>query len=178
MDITETVHCKSRQEWREWLQANHDQKTEIWLLSSNTKEVSYLESVEEALCFGWIDGIHKRRDAHTTAQRFTPRRKNSHWTELNKERVRRLIAEGLMTEAGTKTLPDLDVSKFSIAPDIVATLQADEQVWANFQQFPDVYQRIRIGYIEEMRKQPKEFATRLENFISKTRANKLFGTLR
>ncbi len=177
MDITETVLCKDRQEWRNWLQNNHNKKTEIWLLSPNKKTLSYLESVEEGLCFGWIDGIQKRRDEHTTAQRFTPRRKGSNWTELNKERARRLIAQGLMTEAGYATLPDLDIKNFTIADDIQNALKEDAEVWENFQNFPAVYQRIRIGYIEEMRKQPEVFATRLGNFISKTRANKLFGSL-
>jgi uncharacterized protein YdeI (YjbR/CyaY-like superfamily) len=133
--------------------------------------------VEEALCFGWIDGIAKKLDEERLAQRFTPRRPKSHWTELNKERARRLIAAGLMTEAGRAVLPDLDIAAFRIPADILAALQADPQVWANFQQFPGVYQRIRISYIDEVRKQPQVFAQRLENFIRKTRQGVQFGTM-
>lgn len=181
MEITETFYAADRATWRAWLVANHARKTEIWLVSfvpaASLPSVSYLDSVLEALCFGWIDGIGKKMDATRRAQRFTPRRKNSHWTELNKERARRLIAARLMTEAGYAVLPDLRLEAFQIAPDILAALQADSQVWANFQAFPDVYQRIRVGYIEEMRKQPDVFATRLNNFIAKTRQNKQFGTL-
>ena len=134
-------------------------------------------AVEEALCFGWIDGIAKRLDAERSAQRFTPRRARSHWTELNKERARRLIAAGLMTDAGRAVLPDLDVASFRIADDILAALQADPEVWGHFQRFPGAYQRIRIGYIEEMRRQPDIFHQRLEHFLRKTRQGTMFGTL-
>jgi uncharacterized protein YdeI (YjbR/CyaY-like superfamily) len=176
MDIAETLEVSSRAEWRSWLQANHASKTEIWLVSKKSgPAVTYKESVFEALCFGWIDGIGKTIDADRSAQRFTPRRPKGNWTELNKERARRLIAEGLMTDAGRAVLPDLSLEAFTIAPDIIETLQADETVWSNFEAFPDLYKRIRIGYIEEMRKQPAEFTKRLENFVKQTSLNKMFG---
>lgn len=179
--ITETFYAADRAEWRRWLEENHATAKEIWLIfpsaASGKPRIPYLHTVEEALCFGWIDGIAKRLDAENTAQRFTPRRTKSNWTELNKERARRLIAAGKMTEAGYAVLPDLSVESFQIAPDILAALQADPQVWEHFQNFTPLYQRIRIGYLEEMRKQPAEFKTRLENFIRKTHENKTFGTL-
>ncbi len=140
--------------------------------------MAYLDAVEEALCFGWIDGIAKRLDEHRTAQRFTPRRTRSHWTELNKERARRLMGEGRMTDAGRAVLPDLSFSAFVIAPDILAALQADPVTWANFQAFPASYQRIRVGYVEEMRRRPEVFATRLSNLLKKTHANRQFGGTR
>ncbi len=181
MNITETLHVADREEWRIWLENNHATKREIWLISrrspSEKLTLSYLDAVEEALCFGWIDGIAKKMDAERTAQRFTPRRPKSNWTELNKERARRLIAQGKMTPAGLAVLPDLSPESFRIADDILAALRADEKVWRNFEQFPDVYKRIRIGYIEEMRKQPVVFKTRLNNFMKKTRENKMFGVL-
>ncbi|GAB4124147.1 MAG: hypothetical protein Fur005_31110 [Roseiflexaceae bacterium] len=129
------------------------------------------------MCYGWIDGIAKHLDAERSTQRFTPRQKRSHSTELNKECARRLIASGQMTTAGAAVLPDLSLEAFRIADDIVAALQADPLVWANFEQFPAVYQRIRIGYIEEMRKQPAIFTQRLQNFITKTRQGKRFGSM-
>jgi uncharacterized protein YdeI (YjbR/CyaY-like superfamily) len=137
--------------------------------------VTYKESVFEALCFGWIDGIGKGLDADRRAQRFTPRRPKSNWTELNKERMRRLITEGLMTEAGLAVAPDLSPDSFTIAPDVIEALQFDPLVWANFEAFADLYKRVRISYIEETRKQPAVFETRLANFIKQTRANKMFG---
>ncbi len=179
MEITETLMATQRDEWRQWLMQHHATATEIWLVSYTTASgkpsISYLHAVEEALCFGWIDGIKKKTVDEHLAQRFTPRKPNSHWTELNKERARRLIASGQMTEAGLATLPDLSLDTFGIADDIRAALQADAQVWANFQQFPDVYHRIRITYIELVRDQPDEFEKRLEKLVEKTRRNKMFG---
>lgn len=181
MQITETLYVTHRDEWRKWLSENHATKKEIWLVSysktSGKPSMLYLHAVEEALCFGWIDGIAKKMDAQRSAQRFTPRRSQSNWTELNKERVKRLIQNGRMTEAGLRVIPDLSPNAFQIPNDILEALQADEQTWRNFQQFPDVYTRIRIGYIEEVRRQPHEFQKRLNNFLKKTRENKMFGVL-
>jgi uncharacterized protein YdeI (YjbR/CyaY-like superfamily) len=177
MDITNTIKPIDRTEWRTWLAQNHKTLTEIWVLSDDRPEyptVEYLDAVEEALCFGWIDGIAKRYSSHELAQRFTPRKRRSNWTELNKARARRLIRLGLMTESGRATMPDLD-TEFIVAEDILAALRAEPEVWTNYQTFPDLYRRIRIGYIEEMRKNRSEFDRRLQNFVSKTAANKMFG---
>ena len=181
MEVHPTLHAPDRAAWRSWLAEHHRTTPTIWLISykpeAGRPSVSYLHAVEEALCFGWIDGIAKRLDDERSAQRFTPRRARSHWTELNKERARRLIAAGLMADAGRAVLPDLDVAAFRIPDDILAALQADPAVWAAFQQFPALYQRIRIGYIEEMRRQPEVFRQRLNHFLRKTRQGAMFGTL-
>jgi uncharacterized protein YdeI (YjbR/CyaY-like superfamily) len=177
--ITETFYARDRDEWRAWLTEHHADKKEIWLIyfgkSTGKPRIPYLDAVEEALCFGWIDGIAKKMDDERTVQRFTPRRPKGHWTELNKERARKLIAQGKMTDAGYATLPDLNVESFRIPDDILAALKEDKTVWENFQNFPPLYQRIRISYIDETRKQPAVFAQRLANFIGKTRQNKMFG---
>jgi uncharacterized protein YdeI (YjbR/CyaY-like superfamily) len=179
VDITETFHAPDRAAWRAWLSDNHTTAKEIWLIAydkeTGVPSVSYLDSVLEAICFGWIDGIAKRMDSERRAQRFTPRRPKGNWTELNKERARRLIEAGLMTDAGGATLPDLTIEAFTIAPDILAALQEDPQLWANFQAFPPLYQRIRVGNIEEQRKNPELFQKKLANFLSKTRDNKMYG---
>jgi uncharacterized protein YdeI (YjbR/CyaY-like superfamily) len=181
MEIHPTLYVPDRSGWRAWLAEHHAAAPAIWLITYPSDparpSVPYLHAVEEALCFGWIDGIAKRMDAERLAQRFTPRRRRSHWTELNKERARRLIAAGLMSDAGRAVLPDLAVEAFRIPDDILAALQADPQVWEHFQQFPALYQRIRISYIEEVRRQPAVFAQRLDNFLHKTRQGKMFGTL-
>lgn len=180
MDITETFYAPDRAAWRGWLEQNHDTAREIWLIlvrkDSTIPAVGYVEAVEEALCFGWIDGIAKSMDGERRAQRFTPRKPKGNWTELNKERARRLITAGLMTDAGYAVLPDLSPEGFQIAPDILAALQADPTVWANFQAFPELYQRVRIGAVEEQRKRnPAEFQRRLATLIEKTRQNQQFG---
>lgn len=177
MEVTTTFRAKNRGQWRVWLKDNHEMAKEIWLIYDDRKKqptVSYLDSVEEAICFGWIDGIQKRISEFEKAQRFTPRRCRSNWTELNKERARRLIKLNLMTDAGLQTLPDLSIP-FIIADDILDAIKSESQAYAYFQQFPDLYIRVRVGYIEEMRKKPEEFQKRLNNFIRKTSAGKMFG---
>lgn len=179
MIVTRTFHAPDHASWRGWLEAHHDREREVWLVRDQTRpSVPYLEAVEEALCFGWIDGVAKRIDDARLAQRFTPRRKRSHWTELNKLRAQRLINKGRMTEAGHAVLPDLSEGAFHVAPDILAALQADPETWAHFCAFPETYRRIRVGYIEEMRRNPQVFRTRLGHFLEKTRQNKQFGGLR
>jgi uncharacterized protein YdeI (YjbR/CyaY-like superfamily) len=110
MDIGETLLPTSRQEFRTWLRQHHADRTEIWLIqykkATGRPSLDYLEAVEEAICFGWIDGFVKTINAERYATRFTPRRPKSNWTETNKERARRMIAAGKMTAAGRKNLPE------------------------------------------------------------------------
>lgn len=109
MEIGETLYVTDREDFRKWLEANHKSKKEIWLIqykkAAKMPSINYVEAVEEALCFGWIDSTEKSMDAERYATRFSPRRPKSNWTEMNKDRVRRLIAEGKVTEAGLATLP-------------------------------------------------------------------------
>ena len=177
MQVATTFKPIDRTAWRAWLEERHATAGEIWLLLDDRPEepaVSYLDAVEEAICFGWIDGIQKRYSTYERAQRFTPRKQRSNWTEMNKERARRLIRLGLMTDAGRATLPDLN-ARFVVAEDIVDALKAEPNAWSNFLAFPDLYRRVRIGYIEEMRKNQREFERRLRNLVKRTAANQMFG---
>lgn len=100
----ETISPKSRQEWRDWLQENHDKKQSVWLIyykkKSNIPTVIYSEAVDEALCFGWIDSKAKPLDEEKFMQFFSRRKPKSVWSGINKEKIERLINEGLMTKAG------------------------------------------------------------------------------
>ena len=104
----ETFHAKSRQQWRKWLERNCEKKDAVYLIlfrkASTTKSVYYLDAVEEALCFGWIDSAKNKRDAESAYQKFSPRRPNSNWSDLNIKRAKRLIKDGLMTEHGMKAI--------------------------------------------------------------------------
>lgn len=108
----EAVAAATRKEWRKWLAKNGQSKTEVYLIiyhkKSPTKSVRYDEAVEEALCFGWIDSLANKRDMESTYQRFSPRKPASNWSPSNRERVERMIQEGLMTEQGQKTI---DIAK-------------------------------------------------------------------
>ena len=100
----ETISPKNRQEWRDWLQENHDKKQSVWLIyykkKSNILTVTYSEAVDEALCFGWIDSKAKPLDEEKFMQFFSRRKAKSVWSRINKEKIERLINEGLMTCAG------------------------------------------------------------------------------
>ena len=109
MEIGETIYVTTSDEFRKWLIQNHQTKKEIWLIqykkATKKPSINYVEAVEEALCFGWIDGLEKGMDAERYALRFSLRRPKSNWTNTNKERARRMIAEGRMTQAGRAALP-------------------------------------------------------------------------
>jgi len=109
MEVTRTLTVNGREEWRSWLEANHDREREIWLVfyrkATGKQTVSLPEAQDEALCFGWVDSIEKKLDEERYALRFTPRKKGSHWSEGNLSRARVLIAEGKMTVSGFVALP-------------------------------------------------------------------------
>jgi uncharacterized protein YdeI (YjbR/CyaY-like superfamily) len=174
MVITQVVRLSERTEWRAWLNANHATATEVWLVRPPLGPFTYLDSVEEAICIGWIDGLAKRIPNDELAQRFTPRRKGGNWTELNKARAQRLVHLGLMTEAGKATLPSLDL-RADMAADIADALKRAGNAFENFQQFPLLYRAVRIGYIEDVRKNSVEFDKRLCNFVRKTALNQMYG---
>ena len=109
MEIGETIYVTTADEFRKWLIQNHHSKREIWLIqykkATKKPSINYVEAVEEAICFGWIDGLEKSIDVERYALRFSPRRQKSNWTNTNKDRARRMITEGRMTPAGRATLP-------------------------------------------------------------------------
>jgi uncharacterized protein YdeI (YjbR/CyaY-like superfamily) len=110
MEIGEQLEVGSPEDFGAWLAAHGGEAREIWVViykkASGKQRVTYEQLVETGLCHGWIDGVMKSLDAEKYAQRFTPRRKKSNWTETNRQLARRLIAEGRMTEAGRAALPE------------------------------------------------------------------------
>ena len=109
MEVTNLLSFTERAQLRAWLEQNHSTESCCWVACSRSKEpkpdtLPYLVIVEEALCFGWIDSTVKKLPDGRLAQRLSPRRKGSHWTELNKARHRDLESRGLMTDAGRQAL--------------------------------------------------------------------------
>jgi uncharacterized protein YdeI (YjbR/CyaY-like superfamily) len=163
---------------REWLKSNHKNERYCWILVSLTSKpdtLLYLDAVEEALCFGWIDGIKKKISEERLAQRLSPRAQKTSWTELNKERVRRLERLELMTDAGRKVLPEMRKEAFVIEPLIYQRLKEDQKVYDNFIRFPELYRRIRIDTIQREHKDKNLYMRRLEKFIKNTRDNQMYG---
>lgn len=174
------LNAKNRGELRLWLTENYNRENECWVVVKRGRPQAdntfwYIDAVEEAMCFGWIDSKEKRLDNGVTAQRLAPRKKNSLWSELNKERCRRMEKLGRMTDAGRAVLPDMSPSGFVIDSEILQALQADSDVWNNFLNLPPLYRRVRIDTIQIKKKQPELFQSRLLKFIENTWQGKTYG---
>jgi len=183
LEVGETLDVSTRAAWRAWLTRNHSHKKEIWLVlhskASGSSSVAYNDAVDEALCFGWIDSIVKKVGTHSRAQRFTPRRKGSPVSEMNKARARRLVRERRMTEAGRAALGTaLRRERLVIAGDVRRALRAAPGAWTKFERLPAAYKRIRLGFIEGARSRPEVFTTRLRYFVRMTAHGKRFGMVR
>lgn len=190
MDLGRTLDVRTRSAWRAWLTKHHAAAKEIWLVyhraSTGKPRVSYNEAVEEALCYGWIDSTVKSLDQERFAQRFSPRKPTSRLSQMNLERVRRLIAAKRMTRAGLRALAhvfdparDRAAERLRIAPDILGPLRANAAAWRNFRKFPAAYRRIRIAFIESRRRHGADaFAKSLANFIRRSARDQLIGFVR
>ena len=179
MDAKNVLTVNSRAEFRAWLALHAATETEFWVFVKRGRPEDdgscwYLAAVEEALCFGWIDSTCRRLDG-ITLQRFTPRRKNSPWSELNKERVRRLERLGLMTDAGRAVLPAMGARSFAIDPDVAAALKR-ARVWSAFRRFPPLYQRVRAYNTAFYKtRDPAAYEKALARLIEQTKHGRMFG---
>ena len=177
MSKEDIVYCTSREQWREWLELNYKSKSEIWFVfpskDSGEVGVSYNDAVEEALCFGWIDGRAGTLDGTHQLRRFTPRRKGSPYSRPNIERLIRLDNQGMLNPEIKESVKDIIGAPFVFPEDIIGEIKKDAAAWENYQTFSAPYRRIRVAYIDAARKRPAEFDKRLKNFILKTRENKL-----
>lgn len=179
MKVTKTLYVTSRTAWREWLRKHHKTEKEIWLIyyrrQSGKRRIAYNDAVEEALCFGWIDSTVKSLDEERFAQRFSPRRPASKYSQTNLERLRKLIALGKVRKEVLATLGNLPLGKVEIPPDILRALKTNPKAWKNFRKYSDAYQRIRVAYVHAARNRPEEFGKRLWHLIKMSEQNKQFG---
>ena len=173
------LQIDNRADFRDWLALYAESENECWVELKRGRPADdgrfyYIDAVEEALCFGWIDSTNKVIDDRRM-QRFTHRKKNSQWTELNKERVRRLEKLGLMTDAGRTVLPPMGPRSFKIDPDIEAALK-NARCWSKFRSFPSLYQRIRAYNVVFYKKRnPAMYQQALKHLISETKKGRMFG---
>jgi uncharacterized protein YdeI (YjbR/CyaY-like superfamily) len=170
----ERFHPESRAEWRAWLAGHHDRRDEVWLVlwrqRSGRAGLTYEESVLEALCFGWIDGKSAGLDDERTMLRFSPRKRGSGWARSNKLRVERLLAEGLMTEAGLALVEEakrdgswtkLDAVEDLVVPDdLAAALAAQPGARETWDGFSRSVRRAALARIVEA-KRPETRAKRV-----------------
>ena len=177
MNEKKMIFCADRGEWRVWLSNHFEKEKEIWFVfpsvGSGEKGVSYNDAVEEALCFGWIDGQAGTLDETHQLRRFTPRRKGSTYSQPNIERLKYLDQCGMIHPKVRASAEGVIIAQFVFPEDILDEIRRDEIAWRNYQSFSEPYKRIRIAYINAARKRPEEFRKRLKNFIKRTRENKL-----
>jgi len=165
------VYAKTRAEWRKWLKANSAGCTEAWLAfykkGSGESGVTYGEAVEEALCFGWIDGKTQRFDESCYVQRFTPRKPASAWSQSNIQRDERLIAEKRMTPAGLAVYrPERATAPLPTAmpTELEDRFRKQVKAWTNYQSFPPYYRRMTAGWVASAKKEETR-VKRLEKLI-------------
>jgi len=177
LEIGKTVFFDNREDWRKWLSENFDKEPEIWLLypkkASDKKRILYNDAVEEALCFGWIDSIGKSYDDEFSAQRYTPRRPKSEYSQPNKERLKWLAERNMVHLEVLKTVQTELEEVFVFPKEIIAEIKANNDAWSFYQKQSEGYRRIRIAYIADARKRSDEFQKRLQNFINKCAQDKL-----
>ena len=179
------VLAETRAEWRAWLEQNHDSKG-AWLVSwkkaTGRPFVPYTETVDEALCFGWIDSRRNKLDEERAMQLFTPRRPKSPWSRINKEKVARLSAQGLMAPAGMRmvetaktngswTVAD-EIEEVFIPPDLADALAEDEGARGFFDRFPESAKKAILWWIKTA-KRPETRAARIAETVSAAAQNRM-----
>jgi uncharacterized protein YdeI (YjbR/CyaY-like superfamily) len=175
MEIGKKIHATTRGQWRAWLKKNHRAACEIWLVffkkHTGKPRVSYNDAVEEALCFGWIDGIAKTIDDTRYAQRFTPRRTGSNWSTINRRRYAELVAGGRMTPSGAAVAPTPATSAVKRDDSVPPELKKDRVAWRNFQTLAPSHRRMYSLWINDAKK-PETRQRRLAEALSLLRQNK------
>ncbi|WP_406657915.1 YdeI/OmpD-associated family protein [Methanolobus sp. ZRKC2] len=188
----EQLYVTDRDEWRNWLEIHHDKKKEIWLVyykkNTNMPRIPYDDAVEEAICFGWIDSTVRTLDNERYMQKFTPRKKKSNWSDLNKERARKMIKAGKMTDAGCEKIRELlaenknglktdkkeTKKELVIPPEIEKAISANKRAWENFRNFAPGYKRNYIEWILNAKKEETR-QRRLKEVINRLEENKKPG---
>lgn len=180
-----SIHLTTREEWRAWLEQNHTREQGIWVISfkraTGKARIEYEELVEEALCFGWIDGMANTLDDQRSMQWFAPRKPGSTWAKSNKTRVKRLITEGRMTPAGLAKIEAAKqdgswntleaVAQIGVPPDLQAALDATPPAGQFFQNFPPSVKQNILFWISNA-KRPETRRKRIEETVRMAAQNK------
>jgi uncharacterized protein YdeI (YjbR/CyaY-like superfamily) len=153
-----TLTARTVGEWRRWLANHHDSESEIWLVfhkrHTGRPSIDYLDALDEALCFGWVDSLIKRLDENRYARKFTPRRADSRWSDINRQRYAKLKADKRLALAGLRRSPtdrryDPPRSVPSDAPPYIRdALMKHPAAWKSFERLSPSHRRRYIGWIE------------------------------
>ncbi|HEX7434235.1 MAG TPA: YdeI/OmpD-associated family protein [Anaerolineaceae bacterium] len=188
MKLSNTLYAKDLPEWHAWLELNYASVKEVWLVYYKVHTgqpcIDYEDSVEEALCFGWIDSLVQRIDEASYARKFTPRTNTAKWSESNKCRVAKLIREGRMTQAGLAKLGDLPADgiepptpeprPFRLPPEVETLIRANPVAWGNFNKLPPSQRRLYIGWATSAKK-AETVTRRMKEVIEDLEQNKPLG---
>jgi uncharacterized protein YdeI (YjbR/CyaY-like superfamily) len=183
------LYVADRDQWRNWLSVHHTAEAGVWLIfykkETAKPTIAYEAAVEEALCFGWIDGIIKKIDDARYVRRFTPRREGSGWSELNKKRAEKMIRQGKMTEAGLAKIkaakksgrwdkdPRPDIS-FDIPPELAKALARNKRARESFEELAPSHRRHYIAWIA-VAKKPETRERRIAESIALLEQGKKLG---
>lgn len=157
----------SPEKFRQWLEKNHDRASELLVgfhkKDSGKKSITYPQALDEALCFGWIDGVRKRLDETSYTIRFTPRKPRSIWSNVNVRHVERLQKEGRMAEPGLKAYALRDPKRTGIyafenrpkefSPEFEKKFRADKRAWEFFQSEPSSIRKTCIFWVMSAKKE-------------------------
>jgi len=168
MKKIQELYIINRDDWRTWLEQNYDTSDGVWLIyykkSSGRPSIPYDDSIEEALCFGWVDSIVKKLDDDRFARKFTPRKGKSRWSESNKKRAEKMIGEGKMTEIGLARIREAKVSgewsrvpvdrKQLVVPRFFEeALARNQKALENFKNFAPTYKRQFVGWVSSAKRE-------------------------
>ncbi len=178
-----SVTMKDRAAWRSWLSENHGKLREVWLVyakkQSGKDSISYEEAVEEAICFGWIDGQVRTVDEDRYKQRFSPRTNKSRWSELNIARAKKMIGAGLMTDEGRTIFEEAmqkdrivpALTSYSIPEELKAALASSPAALKNYQNMAPAHRLMYAGWVSTA-KRPETRMKRAEKSIELLTENK------
>jgi uncharacterized protein YdeI (YjbR/CyaY-like superfamily) len=180
-----TFDARTSDRWRAWLDAHHATETEVWLIfhkpHTGMPSVDYMDALDEALCYGWIDSLIKRIDDDRYARKFTPRKPDSKWSDTNRKRYAELMTAGRLAPAGKARSPEGGRSyetrpavPAKMPPYIARAIRAKPIAWAFFQTLTPKQRRYHLGWIH-LAKQEETRARRLREVIRVLSSRKQLG---
>ena len=168
--------AKTAEQWRKWLEKHHDSESEVWLIfykqHTGVRSIAYLDALDEALCFGWVDSLVKRLDESRYARKFTPRKPDSRWSTINRKRYAALQAAGRLKPSGINRPPTNRSSSppprfqmpATIPTYIQTALKKQPAAWRYFEALAPSHRRRYVGWIESAKREETK-ARRLQEAI-------------